>query len=195
MWSVKTTGQICSIKLGTSTEWPLASNLNLQILFPHRWTTHCPCSKRIHIHKGLTTTLYMELTGIHNHLQSAHVPINPSPCRNFPKIRPLPISMPLAESLKYVISTKYFTIKYGGNGSKQTVSTRCFESTAMPTRTGDPTLSIQSPLRPNYIFMMNGGPISWKSGKQITVALSTTESELMALSDAARETLAHFIFF
>ena len=43
--------------------------------------------------------------------------------------------------------------------------------------------------------MMNGGPISWKSGKQTTVALSTMEAELMALSDAAREILAHLTFF
>ena len=43
--------------------------------------------------------------------------------------------------------------------------------------------------------MMTGGAISWKSGKQATVALSSMESELMALSDAAREALAHITFF
>ena len=43
--------------------------------------------------------------------------------------------------------------------------------------------------------MMNGGPISWTSRKQTTVALSTMEAEYMALSDATREMLAHLTFF
>jgi hypothetical protein len=45
-----------------------------------------------------------------------------------------------------------------------------------------------------YLFVMNGGPVSWTSRKQTTVALSTMEAEYMALSDAAREPLAHLTF-
>jgi ribonuclease HI len=40
-----------------------------------------------------------------------------------------------------------------------------------------------------YVFLKNGGPISWRSAKQSTVALSSTEAEYMALSAAAQEGL------
>lgn len=40
-----------------------------------------------------------------------------------------------------------------------------------------------------YIFLMNGGPVTWASRKQNTTALSTIESEYMAASDAAKEIL------
>jgi hypothetical protein len=38
-----------------------------------------------------------------------------------------------------------------------------------------------------FIFTLNGGPISWTSKRQPTVALSTTEAEYMALCQAIRE--------
>jgi hypothetical protein len=38
-----------------------------------------------------------------------------------------------------------------------------------------------------YVFMLNGGPVSWTSKRQATVALSTTEAEYMALCQATRE--------
>ncbi|KAG2758629.1 hypothetical protein Pcac1_g29250 [Phytophthora cactorum] len=38
-----------------------------------------------------------------------------------------------------------------------------------------------------YAVMMNGGCISWRSKKQRTVALSSTEAEYMALSEATQE--------
>jgi hypothetical protein len=38
-----------------------------------------------------------------------------------------------------------------------------------------------------YVFMINGGPVSWQSKRQNTVALSSTESEYVALTSAAKE--------
>jgi hypothetical protein len=38
-----------------------------------------------------------------------------------------------------------------------------------------------------YVFVLGGGPISWKSQKQRVVALSTAEAEYIALSAAAQE--------
>ena len=40
-----------------------------------------------------------------------------------------------------------------------------------------------------YVFMVNGGPVSWCSKAQHTVALSSTEAEYMALSAACQEAL------
>ena len=39
------------------------------------------------------------------------------------------------------------------------------------------------------IFLMNGGAISWYTTKQATVALSTTEAEYMAMTEALKEVL------
>ncbi|CAI5746908.1 unnamed protein product [Peronospora destructor] len=39
----------------------------------------------------------------------------------------------------------------------------------------------------SYAFMMTGGCISWRSKKQRTVALSSTEAEYMALTEAVQE--------
>jgi hypothetical protein len=39
------------------------------------------------------------------------------------------------------------------------------------------------------IFMLGGGPISWLSKKQATVALSTAEAEYLALCSATQETV------
>jgi hypothetical protein len=41
-----------------------------------------------------------------------------------------------------------------------------------------------------FIFFLSGGPISWKSKLQPTVALSSSEAEYMALSTAAQEAIA-----
>jgi hypothetical protein len=40
-----------------------------------------------------------------------------------------------------------------------------------------------------YVFIMCGGPVAWKASKQSTVTTSSTEAELLALSETARETI------
>ena len=46
-----------------------------------------------------------------------------------------------------------------------------------------------------YIIMMNGGPISWKSRRQNSVALSTSEAEYMAASEVGKEILYLVLYF
>ena len=42
-----------------------------------------------------------------------------------------------------------------------------------------------------YVFVLNGGAISWRSGKQSVVAQSSMESEYIAASEASNE--AHWL--
>jgi hypothetical protein len=88
--------------------------------------------------------------------------------------------------LKYVVATKDFTVKYGTKGQLR------FDGYADADWGAD---LLERKSTTGYVFMLNGGPISWTSRKQTTVALSTMEGEYMSLSDAARECLAHLNFF
>ena len=40
-----------------------------------------------------------------------------------------------------------------------------------------------------YVFTIGGCAVSWKASLQATVALSTTEAEYMAISEACKETI------
>ena len=40
-----------------------------------------------------------------------------------------------------------------------------------------------------YVFIFAGGPISWKSTLQSTVALSITEAEYMAITEVVKEAI------
>ncbi|CAK1579062.1 unnamed protein product [Parnassius mnemosyne] len=78
--------------------------------------------------------------------------------------------------VRYLINTKDLCIKYGESDGLIGYSDSDYASD-VDTRKSTT----------GYIFMMNGGPITWSSQKQKTIALSTTEAEFVAACEAAKE--------
>jgi len=42
-----------------------------------------------------------------------------------------------------------------------------------------------------YVFFYGGGPVSWKTRKQTTVAISTVEAEYLSATEATKQALHH----
>lgn len=80
--------------------------------------------------------------------------------------------------IRYLINTKDLYIKYGESSDLIGYSDSDFASD-VDTRKSTT----------GYIFKMNGGPITWSSQKQKTIALSTTEAEFVAACESAKEIL------
>ncbi|KAD6455073.1 hypothetical protein E3N88_09779 [Mikania micrantha] len=81
--------------------------------------------------------------------------------------------------LKYLRRTKEMFLIFGGVEEKLIV--RCYTDASFQTDRDD------SRSQSGFVFTLNGGAVSWKSSKQSVVADSTTESEYIAASDAAKE--------
>jgi len=135
-------------------------------------------------------TLYKELTGSLNHLAICTRPdtsLAVSKLSQFNQDPTVTHHNASRRILKYAQTTKRFSIKFGG--TKQSLRIDGYADADWGSNLVDRKSTT------GYIFMMNGGPISWTSRKQTSVALSTMEAEYMALSDAARELIAHITFF
>jgi hypothetical protein len=81
--------------------------------------------------------------------------------------------------LKYIRRTKDMVLIYGG--CEEELSAKGYVDASFDTDPDD--LYSQT----GYVFMLNGGSVSWRSCKQELVAQSTMESEYMAASEAASE--------
>jgi hypothetical protein len=81
--------------------------------------------------------------------------------------------------LKYLRNTKDMVLVYGGN--EEELSIKCYVDASFDTDPDDSTSQT------GYVFMFNGGAVSWESCKQHLMAQSTMESEYMAASEAASE--------
>ncbi|XP_071719548.1 secreted RxLR effector protein 161-like [Rutidosis leptorrhynchoides] len=80
--------------------------------------------------------------------------------------------------LKYLRNTKDMFLVYGGFDE---LSIKCYTDASFETDRDD------SRSQSGYFFVMNGGAVDWRSSKQSTTAMSTTESEYIAASEAAQE--------
>ena len=83
--------------------------------------------------------------------------------------------------LKYLGSTKNHGVCFGGNRDEREFVGYCDADYAGDLDTRRSTTA--------YVFIYNGGAVSWSSRRQQTVAVSTTEAEYMAASAAIKEAL------
>ncbi|GJR41145.1 retrotransposon protein, putative, ty1-copia subclass [Tanacetum coccineum] len=88
----------------------------------------------------------------------------------------IPISV--KNILKYLRNTKDMFLVYGGNLEAE-LRVDCYCNAGFETDRDD----IKS--QTGYVFILNGGAVDWKSSKQSTTAMSATEAEYIAASEAA----------
>ncbi|GJR53988.1 retrotransposon protein, putative, ty1-copia subclass [Tanacetum coccineum] len=82
--------------------------------------------------------------------------------------------------LKYLRNTKDMFLVYGGNPSTE-LRVECYCDAGFETDRDD------TKSQTGYVFILNGGAVDWKSSKQSTTAMSATESEYIAASEAVME--------
>ena len=89
----------------------------------------------------------------------------------------------LKRILRYLAGTKNLGITYSENPDHDQLSTLTFHGYADAAFGNSDDLKSTS----GYVFLASGGAITWRSKKQTTRALSSTEAEYVALSEAGRE--------
>ncbi|GJU40292.1 hypothetical protein Tco_1193249 [Tanacetum coccineum] len=82
--------------------------------------------------------------------------------------------------LKYLRNTKDMFLVYGGNPEAE-LRVYCYCDAGFETDRDDTKSQI------GYVFILNGGAVDWKSSKQSTTAMSATEAEYIAASEAGME--------
>lgn len=87
----------------------------------------------------------------------------------------------LKRVLRYLKYTENYVLTYKSNSDEKTIHGYCDADWAS---NDDDRRSCTG-----YVFIFQGGAISWNSHRQQTVALSTTEAEYMSLSSGAQEAM------
>jgi hypothetical protein len=86
--------------------------------------------------------------------------------------------------LRYLKGTKNLAIKYSAKSDeKPQENSNLFHGYADAAYANTDDYKSTS----GYVFIVGGGAITWRSKKQTTIALSSTEAEYVALSEAGRE--------
>jgi transposase InsO family protein len=86
--------------------------------------------------------------------------------------------------LRYVAGTKDYGITYTNKPHESQGKNLVFGYSDAGYANADDHKSISG-----YVFLSHGGAITWASKKQATIALSSTEAEYVALSEASREAM------
>ncbi|GJT33875.1 putative RNA-directed DNA polymerase [Tanacetum coccineum] len=82
--------------------------------------------------------------------------------------------------LKYLRNTKDMFLVYGGNPEAE-LRVDCYCDAGFETDRDD------TKSQTGYVFILNGGAVDWKSSKQSITAMSATEAEYIAASEAGME--------
>ena len=91
--------------------------------------------------------------------------------------------------IQYLYSSRYLAIMFDGLNNTKDKAFKAYTDSSFADDQQD-RKSTQG-----YLFTLFGGPIIWKSGKQIMVITSSTEAELLALSTAGKEAIAAIRLF
>lgn len=87
--------------------------------------------------------------------------------------------------LRYLAGTRHLGITYGRPSTHERIGSEIIGFSDSD-YASDPDTRRS---RTGYVFILNGGAVSWQSKLQPTVAVSTTEAEYMASAFAAREAI------
>jgi hypothetical protein len=82
--------------------------------------------------------------------------------------------------LKYLRNTRDMFLVYGGEPAAELDVTGFCDASFQSNKD-------DSKYQTGYVFVINGGAVDWKSKKQSTIAMSATEAEYIAASEAAME--------
>ena len=89
--------------------------------------------------------------------------------------------------IQYLYSTRSFALRLGNSDQQDTKSIETFIGSS-DASFADNTEDRKS--SQGYVLRLYGGPIAWRASKQTTVTTSSTEAELVAASEAAKEMIA-----
>jgi hypothetical protein len=89
--------------------------------------------------------------------------------------------------VQYLYSTRSFALRLGNNTQQNSKPIETFIGSS-DASFADNTEDRKS--SQGYVLRLYGGPIAWKASKQTTVTTSSTEAELVAASEAAKEMIA-----
>ncbi|GKC83421.1 retrotransposon protein, putative, ty1-copia subclass [Tanacetum coccineum] len=82
--------------------------------------------------------------------------------------------------LKYLRNTKDMVLVYGAKPEDE-LKVSCYADASFQTNKDD------TKSQTGYVFVLNGGAVDWKSAKQSTTAMSSTEAEYIAIVEASME--------